>query len=41
MEEKAAAAWKSGVNDIVKVLGKPKIIMTDPDSSITSNEMEE
>lgn len=41
MEEKTAVDWKSGVNDIVKVLGKPKIIMTDPDSSITSNEMEE
>ena len=40
MEEKTAVDWKSGVDDIVKVLGKPKIIMTDPDSSITSNEME-
>ena len=41
IEEKTAVDWKSGVNEIVKVLGKPKIIMTDPDSSITSNEMEE
>ena len=41
MEEKTAVDWKSGVNEIVKILGKPKIIMTDPDSSITSNEMEE
>ena len=41
MEEKTAVDWKRGVNEIVKVLGKPKIIMTDPDSSITSNEMEE
>ena len=41
IEEKTAVDWKRGVNEIVKVLGKPKIIMTDPDSSITSNEMEE
>ncbi len=41
MEEKTAVAWKSGGNVIVKVLGKPKIIMTNPDSSITSNEMGE
>ena len=41
MEDKTAVDWKRGVNEIVKVLGKPKIIMTDPDSSITSNEMDE
>ena len=41
MEDKTAVAWKNGVNDIVHALGKPKIIMTDPDSSITSNEMDE
>ena len=41
MEDKTAVDWKRGVNEIVKVLGKPKIIMTDPDSSITSNEIEE
>ena len=40
MENKTAVDWKRGVNDIVSVLGKPKIIMTDPDSSITSNEMD-
>ena len=41
MEDKTAVAWKNGVNDTVQALGKPKIIMTDPDSPITSNEMDE
>ena len=41
METKTAVDWKKGVNDIVNALGKPKIIMTDPDSSITSNELDE
>ena len=41
METKTAVDWKKGVNDIVHALGKPKIILTDPDSSITSNELDE
>ena len=41
METKTAVDWKKGVNDIVNALGKPKIIMADPDSSITSNELDE
>ena len=41
METKTAVDWKKGVNDIVHAQGKPKIIMTDPDSSITSNEVSE
>ena len=40
MENKTAVDWKRGVNDLLRVLGKPKIIMTDPDSSTTSNEMD-
>ena len=41
METKTAVDWKTGVKDVAHALGVPKIIMTDPDSSITSNEMDE
>ena len=41
METKTAVDWKEGVNDAVNASGKPKIITSDPDSSITSNEMDE
>ena len=41
IENKTAVDWKKGLNALVHALGKPKIIMTDPDSSITSNEMDE
>ena len=41
MENETAIDWKTGANAIVHALDKPKIIMIDPDSSITSNEMDE
>ena len=41
IESKDGAHWMRAMNEIIEKMGRPKAIMTDPDSSITGNEMQE
>ena len=41
MKGKDRFEWKDTIEKLIGKMGRPKIIMTDPDSSITSNEMDE
>ena len=41
MRNKLATSWKDAMDKIVDKMGRPQFIMTDPDSSITSIEMDE
>ena len=41
MKYKDRFEWMSAIEKLLGKMGRPKIIMTDPDSSITSNEMDE
>ena len=41
MRNKLATTWKDAMDKIVDKMGPPQFIMTDPDSSITSIEMDE
>ena len=41
LRDKTAASWKEGLGKLIDKMGRPKNIMTDPDASITSIEVDE
>ena len=41
LRDKKATSWKVALDTLIDKMGRPKIIMTDPDASITSNEISE
>ena len=41
LRDKKATSWKDALDKLIDKMGRPKIIMTDPDASITSNEISE
>ena len=41
MKGKERFEWKDTIDKLISKMGRPKNIMTDPDSSITSNDMDE
>ena len=41
LQDKSAVSWKEALDKLISKMGRPKIIMTDPDASITSVEIDE
>lgn len=40
LKDKTGKSWRSAMDELIKKMGKPQVIMSDPDTAITSNEME-
>ena len=41
MKGKSAVDWRDALDKLISKMGEPQIIMTDPDASINSNEIDE
>ncbi len=41
LQDKTAVSWRDGLEQLIAKMGRPQIIMTDPDASITSVEIDE
>ena len=40
IDRKLVSHWKCALNEVFEVMGKPKVIYSDPDASILSTEMQ-